>query len=217
MTKSFKIVGVSGLANSGKDLFYELCSEELKKKNAITCRIGLADELKKECKKALKSMYDIDPTSCTREEKNEIRNHLVFHGLFRRVESKGKYWTSKADNKIKSLKRNCTINNVINPVCFVTDIRYKEYDQDETHWIQKKHKGILVHLRKTVGTIVNCDGTIDVMYEKPVNKHEKENDPKLREIADVCIEWPACGGKKSLIKEHLQPTIRDFVKNHILK
>jgi hypothetical protein len=217
MTKRFKIVGVSGLANSGKDLFYRLCAEELKKRNAVACRVGLADELKKECKRALKSMYDIDPTTCTREEKNKIRDHLIFHGLFRRVESEGKYWTSKADNKIKSLKRNCTINNVVSPVCFITDIRYKEYDQDETYWVQKKHKGLLVHLRKTTGTIVNHDGTIEKTYEEPVNKQEEENDPKLMEVADVCIEWPSCEGEESLIKTHLKPTIKDFVRKYVLK
>jgi len=215
MTKKFKVVGVSGLSGAGKDLFYELCSKELEKKNAITCRIGLADELKRECRKALKSMYNIDPVSCTREEKNKIRKHLVFHGLLRREESNGQYWTSKADNRIRTLKRNCTINKIINSVCFVTDIRFRQYNPDETDWIKSRHKGLLIHLRKTVGTIVHTNGTIETMYERPVNKHEEENDPKLMETADVCIEWPCCGGNERLIKEHLEPTIKKFIEKHI--
>ena len=211
-----KIVGIAGLAHSGKDLFYELCAKELKRKEGHACRIAIADELKKECKDAVKSMYGIDPTNCKREDKNKIRDVLVYHGLFRRIETEGQYWTKKADNKIKNLKRNCTINTINNPVCFVTDVRYHEYEKDEVYWIRKKHKGLLVHITKTTGTLINENGTTEKFYEEPVNKHEEENDPKLNEIADVCIEWPSCGGNQEKIDKFLKPVIRDFVKNHLL-
>jgi len=84
MTKKFKVVGVSGLSGAGKDLFYELCSKELEKKNAITCRIGLADELKRECRKALKSMYNIDPVSCPREEKKQNKKTPCISRTFKK-------------------------------------------------------------------------------------------------------------------------------------
>ena len=210
-----KMIGLSGLAGSGKDLFYELCSEELKKKKNTACQIALATELKTECKDAIKAMFEIDPTSCTREEKDKIREFLVFFGHFRRKETLGQYWMLKANNRIKNLKRNCTINNIKNPVCFVTDIRYDEYETDEADWIKTKHKGILVHLRKR-RIVLSETGKRNDLYEKAINKHEKENDPKLIEKADVCIEWPDCKGEENLIEKHLKPVIKEFVKDYVI-
>lgn len=209
-----KVIGLSGLAGSGKDLFYELCSEELKKKNHTACQIALATDLKIECRDALITMFGIDPTACTREEKNKIRDFLVFFGHFRRRGTLGQYWMQKANNKIKSLKRNCTINNIKNPTCFVTDIRYDEYEPDEADWVKAKHKGTLVHLRKR-RIVLSETGKRKDVYEEAINKHEKENDPKLREKADVCIEWPNCNGQENLIKKHLKPVIKQFVKKYI--
>ena len=209
-----KIIGLSGLAGAGKDLFCDLCSEELKKRSHIACCIALATELKKECHPAMKTMFNIDPTSCSREEKDRIRDYLVFFGMFRRKETKGQYWINKANNKIKSLKRNCTINNVINPICFVTDIRYDEYPSDETDWIQNHHSGLLVHLRKRRITISESGKRKD-LYEEAINEHERENDPKIRRKADVCIEWPNCRNDEKLIKKYLKPVVMKFIDQHI--
>lgn len=211
-----KIIGVSGLAGAGKDLFYELCSKELKKKKYIACNLALADELKKECEPTIKAMFDIDPTSCSREEKNKIRDYLVFFGQFRRKETRGQYWMLKANNKIKSLKKNCTLNNVINPVCFITDVRYDEYPSDEADWVRNHHGGLLVHLRKRQTTISEL-GKREDFYEEAINKDEKENDPKIRRKADVCIEWPNCRNDKGLIKKYLKPVVMKFIDQHITK
>jgi hypothetical protein len=209
-----KIIGLSGLAGAGKDLFYDLCSEELKKRSHIACSLALASELKKECMPTIKTMFNIDPTSCSREEKDKIRNYLVFFGHFRRKETKGQYWMVKANNKIKSLKRNCTINNVINPICFITDVRYDEYPSDEVSWVQNHHSGLLVHLRKRQITISELGKRKD-LYEEAINTHERENDPKIRRKADVCIEWPNCRNDKELIKKYLKPVVMKFIDQHI--
>lgn len=211
-----KIIGLSGLAGAGKDLFYELCSEELKKRRYIACSLALAAELKRECKPAIKTMFNIDPTSCNREEKDKIRDFLVFFGQFRRKETKGQYWTLKANNKIEALKKNFSTNNIINPVCFITDVRYDEYASDEVYWVQNHHDGLLVHLRKRQITISESGKRKD-LYEKAINKHEKENDPKIRGRADVCIEWPNCRNDKKLIQEYLRPVVMEFIDQHITR
>ena len=211
-----KVVGIAGLAGSGKDLFYELCQQELLLKNFNPCQVALANELKEECKKASLELFNIDPTKCNREQKSKIRDFLVFYGLVKRLDSQGQHWTSRADIKIKELSDNCAVHGVPNPVCFVTDIRYDKYKKDECYWIKNKTEGVLVHLRKK-NLYYDDNLNQTYVYETPVNKQEAINDPKLRKKADVCIEWPDCKGNASLQASHLKPVAQAFVKKFILK
>jgi len=216
MTNKPRIVGVTGLAGSGKDLFYELCRQELLLNNFNPCRVALADELKKECRGASLEIFNIDPTKCNRDQKSKIREHLVFYGLVKRLESEGQHWISKVDLRIKELSDNCAVHGVPNPIYFVTDVRYDEYKKDECDWIKNKEGGLLVHLRKRD---LHYDESLkeSYTYETPVNKQEAVNDPKLRKKADVLIEWPDCGGDTSLQGLHLKPAAKSFVEKHILK
>ena len=74
-----KVIGLSGIAGCGKDLFFSLLSKRLSCK-----RFALADELKQETKDILVPNYGIDPVTCGREDKDRIRPFLVFHGGLRR-------------------------------------------------------------------------------------------------------------------------------------
>lgn len=210
-----KIIGISGLAGAGKDLFFELCKEELSKKNFNSCRVALADELKEECKEACLELFDIDPLNCDRQQKDKIRDFLVFFGLTKRLETEGTHWTSKANLKIKELSDNCSVHNVPNPVCFVTDIRYAKYPKDEHRWI-KDQDGLLVHLRKR-DIVWDEDFNFRTKYDKPINKQEATNDPQVRKEADVCIEWPNCKGDIDRIDTFLKPVVKDFIDQYIAK
>ena len=90
-----RVIGISGIAGCGKDLFFSLLSKQ------VSCkRFALADELKLETKEILVSNYGIDPTSCGREDKDKIRPFLVFHGGLRREQTDGRYWVDRLTPKI---------------------------------------------------------------------------------------------------------------------
>ena len=125
------MIGISGIAGSGKDLFCKFLLKEIK-----GSRIALADPLKEETRGFILQKYGIDILSCSLEEKNKVRDLLVFYGGIKRYESKGTYWTDKAQKKADNCKH----------VPIVTDIRYAEYQNDEIHWLKAKNKGTLIHL-----------------------------------------------------------------------
>jgi hypothetical protein len=191
------MIGLSGIAGAGKDLFCKLLLKQIK-----GTRIALADPLKEEVRGFILEKYGIDILNCTLEEKNRVRDFLVFYGGIKRYESKGTYWTDKAQKKVDACK--CT------PV--VTDIRYAEYQNDEIHWIKYVNQGVLVHIRKyceieTLGTHTKR------VYFDPPNEDEKRNDPKLIEKADYSIEWPHVeNATHEEVKETLIPYAKEFAK-----
>jgi dephospho-CoA kinase len=161
-----KIIGITGVAGSGKDLFYSLLS---KKRHAS--RFALAYELKNELRDFSMSLYGIDPVSCSRADKEKIRNLLVFHGDFRRKQTEGRYWIEKLEQKI---------NFANSEVICITDIRFVEYEKDEIHWLKKEKNGILIHISRILE-----DGTIKLAP----NEKEEKNDPILKDMADYRIKW----------------------------
>ena len=118
------VIGISGVAGSGKDLFYSLLSARLN-----TRRMALADELKRELRDFSISSYGIDPINCNREDKEKIRSLLVFHGNFKRKQTEGRYWIEKLNKALDS--------SLSNQISCITDIRHSEYDNDEVRWLKK--------------------------------------------------------------------------------
>ena len=191
------MIGLSGIAGSGKDLFCKLLLKEIK-----GTRVALADPLKEETRGFILQKYGVDILRCSLEEKNRVRDFLVFYGGIKRYETKGSYWTSKAQKKIDAAK--CT------PV--VTDIRYAEYQNDEIHWIKSTNKGVLVHLRKYCEIETLGPHTKRVYFDPP-NEDEKRNDPKLLEKADYCIEWPHVeNATPEEIRKTLTPYATEFAE-----
>lgn len=169
------MIGITGVARSGKDTFYSILKKYLKEKNIEAERIALADELKKELGDFVDKKFKIDLNKCDGTDKELIRPLMVAYGKCRRVQSEGKYWTSLAEQKIKELKK----QNII-PI--ITDIRYIEYKDDEYAWL-KSHDGILIHLSRKLD-----DGSLI----QPANIEEKSNDNKLKAVADFIICWETC-------------------------
>ena len=185
-------VGLTGLAGSGKDLFFSLSRDILKKKRKVACRVSLADQLKEQTKSTLKDMFDIDPTNCSREEKDKIRDFLVFYGAVKRKETKGKYWIKKAENTITAIRQNLLAAHVKSAVIFVTDIRYDHYVNDERHWVQEELGGKLIHISKHKRKL-SLDESLKLKeaneYDVAPNKQEARFDPLLSEAADVNLIW----------------------------
>jgi len=191
------MIGISGIAGSGKDLFCKFLLKEIK-----GSRIALADPLKEETRGFILQKYGIDILSCSLEEKNKVRDLLVFYGGIKRYESKGTYWTDKAQKKADNCKH----------VPIVTDIRYAEYQNDEIHWLKAKNKGTLIHLRKYC-EVETFGPQVKRVYFDPPNEDEKRNDPKIRDKADYCIEWPHIeNANYEKIKEVLTPYAKEFAE-----
>lgn len=175
------MIGITGVARSGKDTFYTILKKFFKLKGIDSERIALADELKKELGDFVEKKFKIDLNKCDGSEKELIRPLMVAYGKCRRVQTDGKYWTSIVESKIKELK----IKNII-PI--VTDIRYIEYKEDEYAWL-KKHNGILIHISRKLE-----DGS----FVPPANIEEKSNDTKLKAVADFTIFWETCQDTNAL-------------------
>jgi hypothetical protein len=171
-----KIIGISGVAGSGKDTFYELLSER------IPCqRFSLADELKKEVNQWGRLHYNIDSVCCSREEKEIIRPFLVFHGTTKRHASEGRYWIEKLSDSI--------LNSNTDSFKIITDIRYDDYENDEVSWLKDELGGVLVHVSQYTNYPDSNEGALLRRFREPVNSEEARNDPKLKEKSDFQIEW----------------------------
>ena len=196
-----KIIGISGLAGSGKDLFFKALSEKTKCK-----RFALADELKAEVKAFSLSMYGIDPVSCSGPQKELIRPLLVGHGFAKRNSTSGRYWIEKLNQKIKEDIFQSFIKNEENSLYCITDIRYNKFENDEVHWLKKEMNGILVHITKF--RMKNRSR----IYDLPPNKEEEEQNPLLLKNADYSLEWEHVNGEEENVKKFISPVINDFLK-----
>ena len=175
------MIGITGVARSGKDTFYSILKKYLKEKGIESQRIALADELKKELGDFVDKKFKIDLNKCDGSDKELIRPLMVAYGKCRRVQTEGKYWTSLVESKIKELKKEKII-----PI--ITDIRYIEYKDDEYAWL-KSHDGILIHISRKLD-----DGSL----VPPANIEEKSNDNKLKAVCDFSICWDTCQDTNAL-------------------
>lgn len=186
-----KVIGLSGFAGSGKDMFYE----RLSKKIPNLKRFALADLLKEEIFHTLYELYKINIFSCSRESKEIVRPMLVAHGLIRRKYSDGTYWT-------KRLQKQIELYFSENPdgVACVTDIRYAVYHRDELYWIKNVMKGKLIHISQhtVIENPINTGLNPIKVYLTPPNIEEQENDPKIQSESDYLIDWPRLINKDDL-------------------
>ena len=200
-----KIIGIAGVAGAGKDLFFDLLSEELECK-----KFSLAEELKEEVKNHCIKYYNTDPTKCTRNEKNLIRPLLVGHGTIKREQTSGRYWIEKLEPKIKDFIFNNYIknSNKNSTLPCITDIRYDEYEKDEIHWLKKEMNGVLVHVSK-----FKRGPKGKLHFLNPANEQEAINNPKAYKAADYLLQWEHIEDSPSEIKRRLkQSGIKDFIK-----
>ena len=169
------IIGLGGIAQSGKDFFFTNLKKTTKR-NVI--RFAIADELKKELFSLIKNTYNVDIFNCSAEDKEKIRPMLLSHGKIRRNDSKGRYWINKISEKVKDAAKD--EKNIV----VITDIRYDEFAEDEVDWVKKELNGFFVHISKYTE-----DKGVK-LFGLPPNEDEAINNPKLIEKADYLIQWP---------------------------
>lgn len=203
-----RIIGISGVASSGKDTFVELLEKNLPNVK----RFALADNLKKEVWQFIHSSYGVDIFTCSREIKDLLRPILVTHGKFKRISSQGRFWTEALQGDIKNYLN-------LNPsnIAVISDIRYNLYPKDEVYWLKNEMDGVLVHISRWYDDEEEGDlgGRFFTVkhYVEPPNQDEKENDPKLISGADYKISWPTLKnneGKPDL--DSLNSYAKDFIK-----
>lgn len=173
-----KLIGVSGLARSGKDLFTTVAESILKSNKLKTERFALAYELKSDLKDLIFKKTGIDVFTEKTEEKTIIRPLLVAYGDVMRKISEGKYWTQKIEQRIGKSKAD---------VVFITDIRYDQYPEDECTWLQYKQCGKLIHITRF--KYDDSSKRKKKIYDQPPNEHESINNPKVKSRSDYSFEW----------------------------
>ena len=189
--KNKTIIGLSGFAGSGKDLFYEVLHE----KRPEFQRKSLADKLKLELRDRILKEDNIDILSCSREEKDQVRGKLVEYAKNKRVISRGRHWLNELDNEVRRTDSS---------VC-ITDVRYDEYDHDEAYWLTKELGGVLVHIKRY--DIINNNKKY---FEGP-NEEERRNDPRLEAKATYNLEWPSFNGDIRLIRHQAGGFVDEFL------
>jgi hypothetical protein len=201
------IIGISGYARSGKDLFTSVAQKILKEHNIKSEKFALAYELKNDLKSLIKTKVGIDVFTDDTQEKSIIRPLLVAYGDVMRKTSEGKYWTGKIENRIANSKAN---------VVFITDIRYDVYPEDECTWLQNKQCGKLIHITKfKQGPVPTgkrfSKNKIVKIYDAAPNDHELLNNPKVKAKADCAFEWEDCSDKLNGTSLEDHPYIREKV------
>lgn len=201
------IIGISGYARSGKDLFTSVAQKILKEHKIKSEKFALAYELKNDLKSLIKNKVGIDVFTDNTQEKSIIRPLLVAYGDVMRKTSEGRYWTRKLEQRISNSKSD---------VVFVTDIRYDVYPEDECTWLRNKQCGKLIHITKfKQGTVPSgkrfSKNKIVKIYDEAPNEHELLNNPKVKAKANYAFEWEDCSDKLngSPLEDH--PYIREKV------
>ena len=186
-----KLIGITGFARSGKNLYAEIASNILNQFGTSSRQASLAFQLKSDLYEFLNESVKIDAFTENTDEKNVIRPVLIAYGNMMRDRSYGKYWTSKLESDLENFKNECDY-------VFITDIRYNIYPEDEVYWLKSKMKGHLVHVHRTDNL--------------PNNVHEETNDITIRKLSDVFVEWEDLG-----CMPHEQLLGNEYLNEHVYK
>jgi hypothetical protein len=205
-----KVIGISGIARSGKDLFTTVAQDILEKEYKLkTERRALAYELKSDLQELIHNKTGIDVFTEDTALKNIIRPLLVAYGDVMRKTSAGKYWTQKMEKHVAKSKAD---------IFFITDIRYDVYPEDECTWLQYKQAGKLIHVTRYQLSQAPSKRRVTTakpvkIYEAAPNEHELFNDPKVKKRSDYSFEWEDMSSRYKTKEELLECTyIRDEVK-----
>ena len=95
------------------------------------------------------------------------------HGQIKRNLSSGRHWINRLEKELDPKKIN-----------IITDIRFSEYDKDESSWIKNEMNGVLIHISR----FNNINGKR--VFIPPANEAEMINDPKVKADSDFVLNWP---------------------------
>jgi len=173
------IIGIGGLAMSGKDTFVKIAKKILKYNGYSCIKLAFADALKEELNTFTRKYYNVSVWTNDTKEKNLIRRSMVSHGCIMR-DIDAKYWIKKIDQAIENIHFN-------EDIVFIGDCRFP----NEVDWVHEKWGGWVVHLKKY--TIMEvCEGhghyEFEKVFDKAPNEEEAKNDPLVEVQADFKLE-----------------------------
>ena len=195
------VVGIGGVARSGKNLLCELLMNSLNTKGFSSKQFALASELKNDCKDFLYSKCDLNVWTDLTSDKNRFREFLVWYGDLKRQQTNGRHWIETLDRRVSTYNGD---------VAFVTDVRYDIYEKDEVHWIKEEKDGILIHLKRFCR-----DDEGFTHFTEPANEHERLNDGSLYTKADINITWET--SKDPYSNFTIMETVENITKKIIRK
>lgn len=181
------VIGVSGVARSGKDSFYLLLKGLLE--NKYRCiRSAFADKLKEDISPLISSKFNIDIYSCSNKQKEMVRPLMVSYGMLARSVDKD-YWIKKIVPKIKEEQK------TPNTISVITDVRYA----NEQTFFKKTFKSFsFIHIER--------------FGFQPINEEEAKNTPEVKKGSDYVIQWSSFEGNMEIGKPFVNGFINERLK-----
>jgi len=159
------MIGIGGLARSGKDTLAKNLSEVIERDWGCEVKIfSFAQELKSQMDEFLIKNYGISAFTEDTEEKNIIRDLLVCHGETMKKFYEKTVWADIVIDKIDS-----------DPETFfpiISDVRF-DFEAERV----QDQGGSVIHISK--------------IGNKPPNEIEAKNDPLVSKVADLNHTWPS--------------------------
>lgn len=180
------VVGIGGVARSGKDTFIDKVAEKL---DIPVIKFKFADELRTELNCRLGDWLDVNFFTEDVEEKNLARPIMVYCSEFVRKRSRGLYFVNKIRDKMCCYTdKNLYVPSVgqqefdfsvkskktFDAVFTISDLRFCEFEFDEIDFVNAN--GISVHIER--------DGIA------PANPVEQRNNSNLRDKSKIKINLP---------------------------
>ena len=160
------MIGIAGLARSGKDTLAKNLSEIIKEDLGIEVKVySFALPIRCQVGNLLEDYYHISPFTEDSDEKLIIRPLLVAHGEQMKQKFGKDIWLKELLGTIHE------------------DLRYKEFfpiisDVRFDFEVEaiKNENGQVIHISK--------------IGNEPPNEIEAKNDPLVQRVADICHSWP---------------------------
>lgn len=160
------MIGIAGLARSGKDTLAKNLSETIKADMGVDVKIySLALPIKSQLNDLLESYYHISPFTEDAEEKKIIRPIMVAHGEQMKQKFGKDIWLKELLSTIHEDLRHKEFFPIISDVRFDFEVE-----------AVKNENGRVIHISK--------------IGNEPPNEIEALNDPLVQSCADLTHTWP---------------------------
>lgn len=213
-----KVIGIGGFARAGKDAFVSIARNILERNNYHPQRFAFADNLKSEVAKMfVDNNFNLDVYTAEADAKAKLRPLMVWWGCARRdLSDGGLYWVEQVNQQLESIQRSAINSSDESEfVALISDVRFV----NEARWLHEKWNGQFIHLRRYSLQQIRDgygDDALGKVFDSAPNVEEAKNDPLIRELADVKVEWESRGippGSSVTDDEYLQGKVLEALNS----